>query len=381
MNSTTVKNEFKSNPALAGIASHHRGVFYNLVKRLTLCALVCSMFLINTNDVFSATDDKGNFDECVDLGNGFYHYYIRDMSGAVLYKELQYPDGSSDSLEGKRPPGWIIDPNGKPIDIWAAVDSMRLANPLMSTSEALAYFIPVEDLGDTIMTYPYCSGGGGMDYNSKRHWLDFSNTLSYDPSQLDCAGLIEIARANTTILDTTNNMCLFSMEVPKGTGRKYLGFQTAGPHATGAARIIRDDFSDPLYDIFIISLPASSLGLRQDGIEIMYTDGVDTCKIPRNFFCNCYCWNCPTANFTVDLNNGIGHYELSVPLNSTNATIELLDFSGRTLLPVHTISPNDPLNGQFDLSMLTYFPTGIYILAAKQDNDGVVLGTTVFIKR
>ena len=286
--------------------------------------------------------------------------------------DLLIPDGQDD---------WEEPPFGhfSGIDIrWTETTAELISLSDEEDEEELLLKVPVYD-NDNFAGYIVNTEFYSM-YPNCIAYMKLTTTAIDTTAIDDCEDLIAIARKETVILDTTNNMCIYSMKVPK-TGYTYLGVETRGPHATGNAQIIRDNFSDPDYDLFLISLKASSFGVAQDGIALLYTDGVDTCKIPRNFFCNCYCWNCPTANISVDLVNGTGHYELSVPLNQTNATIELLDFSGRVLYPVHSISPNDPLDADFDISVISNFPTGIYILATKQDNDGTVLGTTVFIKR
>jgi len=128
---------------------------------------------------YSDPKSDGTFSTSYLDPNGVTIFRIHDATGSVLYMEYQFPGGTKvphpPIPPGRLPPaGWLIDPNGTLINIWQEADVI--------TAQALSYFIPVEELYDTVITITSTCLQHQFDFPVKIHYIDISNT--YDLSDL-----------------------------------------------------------------------------------------------------------------------------------------------------------------------------------------------------
>ena len=144
------------------------------------------------------------FDVCEDLGNGVRLHKISEDEGQLIYSELQNADGSVTPLGGEIPEDYIIKPNGDVIDIWTEVNSIRLLNPGMSLATIMADFVPVEDMGDTVIYRENQCGDSSIPRTARVFYFDCSNTFKYDPTSF--IANISIIQNGGTISVNTNQL-------------------------------------------------------------------------------------------------------------------------------------------------------------------------------
>jgi len=200
--------DLNTNPVVAGTTSSHRGVVLSVIMFLLLTFGATNTvksqnpYFVNSLNMpqeiitemladFKAILDSivvesaaprpdGMFSTCSYYGDGIWVFRIHCRTGAVLYTEYQFPCGTWVPLPpgATPPPNWLICPDGgTTICIWTEVGRLRYLNPHLTTMEALAEIIPVEDVKDTVITITSSCLQYIVDFPVKLYYTDVSNTF------------------------------------------------------------------------------------------------------------------------------------------------------------------------------------------------------------
>ena len=199
--------DLNANPAVADTTSSQRGVVLSMMflvflliapntvksqnayfansfmpQEIVIEMLADFKAILDTMVVESAAPrPDGMFYTCTEYEDGIWIFRIHCPTGAVLFTEWQFllcgtrvpvPHGS------EPPPNWLICPKGgTTICIWTEIGRLRDLNPHLTTMEALAEIIPVEDVKDTVITITSSCLQYIVDFPVKLYYTDVSNTF------------------------------------------------------------------------------------------------------------------------------------------------------------------------------------------------------------